>query len=281
MRFGATTFLTDRSMRPDDIAHELEARGYTSLYIAEHTHIPSGRQTPAPMGEPLPDMYARTLDPFVALTAAALATSTLVVGTGICLVAQHDTIVLAKQVSSLDFLSGGRFSFGIGFGWNVEEMGHHGVSRTERRAIVREKLLAMKELWTNDVASYSGSHVRFEPSWQWPKPAQKPHPPVLIGGAAGPILFSHIAEYADGWIPIGGRGIKQALPDLRLALEDAGRDPDRIEIVPMGTIPETGKLEYLSSLPIRETVLTLPSAERDEVLRTLDDYENIIAPFRE
>ena len=281
MRFGATMFLTDRSMRPDDIARELEARGYTSLYIAEHTHIPSGRQTPAPMGEPLPDMYARTLDPFVALTAAAMASSSLVVGTGICLVAQHDTIVLAKQVSTLDMLSGGRFSFGIGFGWNVEEMGHHGVSRTQRRAIVREKVLAMKELWTRDVATFEGEHVRFAPSWQWPKPEQKPHPPVLIGGAAGPILFSHIAEYADGWIPIGGRGIKQALPDLRKALSDAGRDPDAIEIVPMGSIPETGKLEYLSSLPIRETVLTLPSAERDEVLRTLDDYEKIIAPFRE
>ena len=281
MRFGATLFLTDRSMRPDDIARELETRGYSSLYIAEHTHIPSGRQTPAPMGEPLPDMYARTLDPFVALTAAAMATSSLVVGTGICLVAQHDTIVLAKQVSTLDMLSGGRFSFGIGFGWNVEEMGHHGVSRSQRRAVVREKVLAMKELWTNDVASFDGEHVRFAPSWQWPKPAQKPHPPILIGGAAGPILFSHIAEYADGWIPIGGRGIKQALPDLRGALSDAGRDPDAIEIVPMGTIPETGKLVYLSSLPIRETVLTLPSAERDEVLRTLDDYEKIIAPFRE
>src|SRR5688572_4875036 len=193
-------FPTDRAMNIVELARAVEERGFSSLYAPEHTHIPTSRATPAPTGDAeLPEQYRRTLDPFVALTAAATATTRLRVGTGICLVAQRDPIVTAKEVASLDFLSGGRFSFGIGFGWNREEMADHGVTYADRRAIVRERVLAMRSLWEDDEAAFAGEHVRLAPSWAWPKPVQRPHPPILIGGAAGPKLFEHIVEYADGW----------------------------------------------------------------------------------
>src|SRR5436309_11292173 len=208
MRFGITTFLTDRSITPAEFARELDARGFESLFLPEHTHIPVGRRTPAPMGEPLPEYYWHLLDPFVALTSAGAASTTVRLGTGICLVGQRDPFVLAKEVATLDVLSGGRFTFGIGFGWNEDEMTDHGVEYPRRRDVVREKVLAMQRLWSEDEASFRGEYVRFDESWSWPKPAQRPWPPVLIGGTGGPLLFEHIAEYGDGWIPIGGRGVK-------------------------------------------------------------------------
>jgi probable F420-dependent oxidoreductase len=281
MRFGVTSFLTDRSIGPVELAHELEARKFDSVFVPEHTHIPLGRKTPAPMGEPLPEYYRQLLDPFVALTTVAMASSTLRVGTGICLVAQRDPFVLAKEVASLDLISGGRFVFGIGFGWNEDELADHGVAYEERRDVVRDKVLAMRALWTQDEASYDGKYVRFEKSWSWPKPVQKPGPPVLLGGTGGPKLFRHIADYGDGWIPIGGRGVTKQLPELQRAYEEAGRDPATIRIVPMGTIPDPGKLEHFQSLGIEEVILGVESGTRDAVLPWLDRFAEIVEPFRD
>jgi probable F420-dependent oxidoreductase len=280
MRFGVTIFLTDQTIGPAEIAREAEQRGFVTLLLPEHTHIPARRTTPAPMGEPLPEQYRRILDPFVALTAAAAATERLRVGTGICLVAQRDAIVTAKEVATLDLVSGGRFVFGIGFGWNAEEVEDHGVAYAERRDAVRERMIAMRRLWTEDEATFEGKFVNFERAWAWPKPVQRPHPPIWIGGGGGPVLFSHIAEYADGWMPIGGRGIAKNLEALRAAVEAAGRDPATLEVVPMGTIPDAGKIEYLGTLGIEEIVLGLPSGTRDEVLPVLDHYAPIVEPFR-
>jgi probable F420-dependent oxidoreductase len=273
LEIGLTTFATDRSVDILTLAREAESRGFASLYVPEHTHIPTSRLTPPPTGEAeLAEEYSRTLDPFVALGAAAAVTSRIKLGTGICLVAQRDPIVLAKEVATLDLLSSGRFVFGIGFGWNAEEMADHGVQLRDRRDIVRERLLAMRVLWTRERAAYSGRLVKIAESWAWPKPVQKPYPPVLLGGAAGPKLFEHIAEYCDGWMPIGGAGIAAALPALGAALEARGRDPGSVRVVPFGTLPTPGKLEYYASIGVREVVLRIPSALRDEVWFALDEY---------
>jgi probable F420-dependent oxidoreductase len=273
VRFGVTMFATDRAIDIVELAHALEDRGFWSLYVPEHTHIPTSRQTPPPTGDAdLPDDYRRTLDPFVALTAAAVTTQHLRVGTGICLVAQRDPIVTAKAVATLDHLSGGRFVFGIGFGWNREEMADHRVDYRRRRAIVRENVQAMQALWRDDEAAFAGEHVQLSSSWAWPKPVQRPWPPILIGGAAGPSLVAHVAEYADGWIPIGGAGVKAVLPDLHRAAEATGRDPRALRVVPFGTIPDPGKLDYYASLGIEEVVLRVPSAPRETVLPVLDRY---------
>jgi probable F420-dependent oxidoreductase len=277
MKFGVTMFLTDQTIGPAELAVAAEERGFDSLYVPEHTHIPVSRRTPPPTGDAeLRGEYRRTLDPFVAMTAAAAVTDRLRVGTGICLVAQRDPIVTAKEVATIDLLSGGRFVFGIGFGWNEDELAHHGVDLVERRGVVRERMLAMQRLWTDDEASFDGKHVQFSPSWSWPKPVQRPWPPVLLGGAGGPVLFGHIAEYADGWIPIGGAGVRAALPELQRAYEDAGRDPGAIRIVPFGTIPDPGKLEYYASLGIDEVVLRIPQGPRDEVLPVLDHHAALV-----
>jgi len=273
---GVTMFVTDTSMRPDDLAAAAEERGFASLWVPEHTHIPTSRLTPAPSGEPLAEQYRRTLDPFVALTAAAANTTTLRVGTGIALPAQRDPIVTAKAVATLDLLSGGRFSFGIGFGWNVEELADHGVAKADRRAVVRERVLAMQRLWADDEASFSGEHVQLPPTWSWPKPVQQPWPPVLLGGAAGPILFDHIAEYGDGWIPIGGSGLARSITDLRRVWADAGRDPATLEVVPFGTLPEAGKLEHYRELGCTGCILQLPSGPADEVLPVLDGHARFL-----
>jgi len=271
-------FGTDQSMRPDDLAREVEGRGFVSLYLPEHTHIPAGRGTPPPTGEDtLPDHYSRSFDPLVALAMAAAVTERLRVGTGICLVAQREPIVTAKAIASLDHLSGGRFVLGIGFGWNEDEMENHGVAMDRRRDVAREHMLAMQRLWADDEASFDGEFVKLPPSWAWPKPVQKPWPPVLIGGAAGPTLFEHVAEYADGWIPIGGAGIRTALPELHRAVEAAGRDPATIRVVPFGTIPDRGKLDYYESLGIDEVVLRVPVGGRERALPVLDEYSELVS----
>jgi len=278
MQLGVTIFATDRSMSPVEVAREAEARGFHSLYVPEHTHIPVSRRTPPPTGDVvLAEEYLRTLDPYVSLAAAASVTRKLRLGTGIALVAQHDPIVLAKALATLDYLSAGRLVVGIGYGWNEDEMESHGVDPRRRRAITREKMLAMQALWANEVAEFDGEFVRFAPSWQWPKPVQKPRPPVLIGGGAGPILFAQIAEYADGWIPIGGAGLQRTLPELRRAFEARGRDPGTLQVVPMGVLPDPAKLEFYASLGVTEAVLRLPSAPRDVVMPLLDDYARFVA----
>ncbi|HEX9258997.1 MAG TPA: LLM class F420-dependent oxidoreductase [Acidimicrobiales bacterium] len=281
MRIGASIFPTDLSIGPVEVARAVEERGLDSLFVTEHTHIPTSRRTPLPGRDTLPDEYRRTLDPFVALGAAAAVTDRIALGTGITLVAQHDPIVLAKEVSTLDLVSNGRVILGIGVGWNVEEMEHHGVDPAKRRAIVREKVLAMKELWTKEAASFEGEHVRFSESWQWPKPVQKPHPPILMGGAGGPVTFRHVVEYCDGWIPISGRAnIVERIADLRAAAEAAGRDPDTIELAVFGARADPDVLEHYANAGIGHVVLRLPSAPADVVLPVLDSYEASIADFR-
>jgi probable F420-dependent oxidoreductase len=277
VKLGVTIHATDLAMSPVEVAREAEARGFHSLYVPEHTHIPTSRRTPAPTGDAeLGEEYKRSLDPYVALAAAASVTSRIRLGTGVALVAQHDPIALAKEIATLDRLSGGRFVLGIGYGWNHEEMENHGIDVKRRRARVRETMLAMQALWANEVASFQGEFVRFEPSWQWPKPLQQPRPPVLIGGAPGRTLFAHIAEYADGWLPIGGAGLARALPDLRRALEAAGRDPMALHVVPMGIFPDEGKLAHYRAAGVTEAVLRLPSAPRDRVLPVLDTYATFL-----
>jgi probable F420-dependent oxidoreductase len=273
VHFGVTMFATDQAMRPDELARAAEERGFVSLYVPEHTHIPVSRRTPPPSGDAvLPDYYKRAFDPFVAMAMGAAATERLRVGTGICLVAQRDPIVTAKAVASLDHLSGGRFVVGVGFGWNADEIEDHGVTMADRRALTREHVLAMRALWDNDVGSFDGEFVQIPPSWSWPKPVNAGGPPVLIGGAPGPKLFAHIAEYADGWIPIGGAGVKAALVELHRACDAVGRDPATLRIVPFGTLPDPGKLEYYASLGITEVVLRLPGGDADRVLPILDEY---------
>lgn len=276
MRFGITMFPTDLSIGPVHLAREAEARGLDSIWFPEHTHIPVSRRTPAPAGEPLAEEYKRSLDPFVAMAAVVGATERIRVGTGIALVAQRDPIVMAKEVASLDLVSGGRLDLGIGFGWNVEEMADHGVDFKRRRAVVREKVIAMKGLWTEDEAGFEGEFVNFEPSWSWPKPVQRPHPPVLIGGGGGPKLFEAIADYADGWIPIGGAGMREALPDLHRAMEAAGRDPATLSIIPFGSMPEPGKIEYYASLGVSEIVFRVPPVPADEALPVLDEICGVL-----
>ena len=273
MDIGITIHATDRSMDPVELAVAAEERGFASIYLPEHTHIPTSRRTPPPTGEAeLAEEYLRSLDPYVALAAAASRTRKLRLGTGIALVAQHDPIALAKQLATLDLLSGGRLTLGIGYGWNHEEMENHGIDVKRRRALVRERMLLMQALWSNEVAEFRGEFVKLEPSWQWPKPIQQPRPRTLIGGAAGPTLFAHIAEYADGWMPIGGAGLANALGDLRRACKARDRNPDDLQIVPMGVIPNSEKLSYYESLGVTEAVLRLPAAPRETVLPILDDF---------
>ncbi|WP_334144464.1 LLM class F420-dependent oxidoreductase [Rhabdothermincola sp.] len=277
MRFGVTMFATDRSMDVVELAREAEARGFESLYLPEHTHIPVSRRTPPPTGDAeLPEEYARTLDPLVALAAAASVTSSIRLGTGVALPAQRDPIVTAKAIATLDLVSGGRFVFGIGFGWNEDELENHGVAMADRRAVCRERVLAMRSLWTQEVGGYQGEFTRIAPSWSWPKPVQRPHPPILLGGGAGPKLFAHIVEYANGWIPIGGAGLSSSLPQLRAQWAEAGRDPEELEVVPFGSIPDPGKLEHFERIGVTECVFRLPSASRDEVLPVLDRWAALL-----
>ncbi len=280
MRYGVTVFLTDLSIDAVELAKAVEDRGLDSLWLPEHTHIPTSRETPPPTGdEKLADEYRRCVDPFVTLGAAAAVTSRIRLGTGIALVAQRDPIVTAKVIATLDRLSGGRFALGAGFGWNVEEMADHGVDYRRRREHARECVLAMRELWEQEVASFSGEYVQFSPSWSWPKPAQQPLP-VLMGGGGGPKLFEHIVEYGQGWIPIGGSGMGKLLPTLRGMAEDAGRDPGELDIVPFGSHPTIGKLDYFASLGVTECVFRLPTAPRDVVLPILDEQAALAEQHR-
>jgi probable F420-dependent oxidoreductase len=273
MKIGVTIHATDKAINPAELAREAEDRGFHSLYLPEHTHIPTSRRTPPPTGEEeLAEEYSRSPDPYISLAAAAAVTRSIELGTGIGLPAQHDHITFAKQIATLDVVSAGRFVFGIGFGWNHEEMENHGVDVKHRRELVREKVLAMQALWSNDVGEFHGEWIDMAPAWQWPKPLQQPRPPILIGGGAGPKLFSHIAEYADGWMPIGGSGMREALTRLREAMAERGRDPASLRIVPMGVLADEAKLAYYKELGATEAILRLPSASRDKVLPRLDDF---------
>ncbi|MDT9692619.1 LLM class F420-dependent oxidoreductase [Streptomyces sp. P9(2023)] len=273
MRISTTIFLTDETITPVRLARELEQRGFAGLYLPEHTHIPVERTTPYPAaGDELPPEYGRTLDPFVALGQASAVTERLVLGTGVTLITEHDPIGLAKQVATLDHLSGGRFTLGVGFGWNKEEAADHGVEWATRRELSRERMRVMRALWEAEPTAYEGGFgVSVRASYAYPKPAGGA-PRTLLGGAAGPKLFGHIAEYGDGWMPIGGRGLTQSMPVLQEAWEQAGRDPKSLQVVPYGVLPNPGKLAHYAELGCEEVVLQLPPGEEAEVLSVLDEY---------
>ena len=284
MDIGVYIFPTDTTMQPIELAKGVESLGFESLWFAEHSHIPIDRTTPwggrvgAP---PLPEHYWRTHDQFVALTAAAAVTTTLKLGTGIALVAQRDPIWLAKEVASLDVISNGRLLFGIGYGWNKEEMANHGVRYTERRAVVREKVLAMKELWTKDEASFSGDHVTISPSWSWPKPVTKPHPPVILGSSGGPKTFQHIIEFCDGWMPIASRTpILDQVVHLRQLSEDAGRNPATIELGVFEIRPEPKYVEPLIEAGFARALFGLPQGAPSEVADRLVELAGFAAQYR-
>jgi probable F420-dependent oxidoreductase len=277
MKYGVYQFSTDYAIRIDDLARETEARGFESLFVPEHTHIPVSRRSPWPGGPNLPKEYWHTLDPFVTLTAAAAVTTRLKVGTGICLVIERDPITLAKEVASLDHFSGGRVLFGIGGGWNAEEMEHHGTDFGSRWKVLRERIAAMKEIWTKDEAEYHGKFVNFDKIWSFPKPVQKPHPPILMGGS-GPHARQRAADFDGHWMPIVGRdSIDEGIADLRQRAEKAGRDPATVTVSLFGARPDEGKLAAWRDLGIHRALFNLPSAGRDEVLPLLDKYAAVAA----
>ena len=285
MDFGAMMFCTDHSIRPDDLAKLLEDRGFESMWVPEHSHIPADRRSPWPGGAELPQEYWHTYDPFVALTAAAAATTTLKVGTGICLVIERDPIMMAKEVASVDRLSNGRFIFGIGGGWNREEMANHGTRSRSRWRLLRERILAMKEIWTQEEAEFHGEFVNFDKMWAYPKPVQRPHPPILMGGD-GPTTFDRVVEYCDGWMPISGRpqsggpSLQEKIAMLRRQAEEAGRDPASINITtfrgPDGSQPEPDAIRRLEEAGVDRVIFGLPSAERDTVLPIIDQCAKLI-----
>ena len=277
MLYGVTMFATDYAIRPDELAREMESRGFESLWLPEHTHIPVSRRSPWPGGAPLPQEYWHTYDPFVALTAAAMATTNLRVATGICLIVERDPITTAKEIASLDMLSGGRFIFGIGGGWNAEEMENHGTDFKKRWRVLRERVLAMKEIWIEDEAEFHGEFVNFDKIWSYPKPVQKPHPPILMGGD-GPKTFDRVIEFCDGWVPIGIRSPNLAakVADLRQRAEAAGRDPNSISVSVFGVKPDRQAIDELADAGVERVIFGLPPAESDVVLPKLDEYAQLI-----
>ena len=271
MRVGAFYFPADYGINMAELARALEDRGFDSLFVPEHTHIPASRKSPFPGGGELPKRYSHTHDPFVALSFAAAATKKLKVGTGILLVPQHEPIVTAKAIASLDQLSGGRFIFGIGGGWNVEEMENHGAKYQTRFKQMREHVLAMKELWTKEEASFDGEFVKFDRVWSWPKPAQQPHPPVILGGETDHTL-RRVIEYCDGWFPRprGGFDVVKGVAHLRQMAEKAGRDPKTITTIVFGSANDAKVLESYDKAGIQSALLAIPDESRDEILRYLD-----------
>ena len=280
MDFGAMMFSTDYSIRPDDLAKMLEDRGFESMWVPEHTHIPADRTSPWPGGPDLPKDYWHTYDPFVALTAAAGATKDIKLGTGICLMIERDPITTAKEIASLDMLSNGRFIFGIGGGWNAEEMRDHGTNFKRRWRILRENILAMKEIWTQEEAEFHGDYVNFDKMWSYPKPVQRPHPPIIMGGD-GPRTFDRVVEYGDGWMPISGRPADgPSLPEkivlLKRQAEDAGRDPDSISISIFATRADPDVIQGMRNAGVDRVIFGLPAAEQAVVAPIIDECAKLI-----
>jgi probable F420-dependent oxidoreductase len=272
MDLGVCYFPTDYGIDMSELGRALEDRGFKSLYVPEHTHIPLSRRTPFPGGGELPKRYSHTHDPFVALSFAAAVTKKLKLGTGILLVPQHEPIVTAKAIASLDRLSGGRFIFGIGGGWNVDEMENHGATHANRFKIMREHVLAMKALWTEEKASYHGEFVKFDPVWSWPKPTQKPNPPILLGGETDHTL-RRIIEYCDGWLP-RPRGFDpvQGIERLHRMASEKKRDPKSLSVTVFGAPADATVLASYAKAGIDGALLMVPDASRDEILRQLDQW---------
>jgi len=285
MDYGIATFMTDKSIRPDDLARMVEERGFESLSFAEHTHIPASRRTPFPGGGDLPEQYWRAYDPFVALTAAAMVTTRLKLWTGICLVIEHDPIVLAKQVASLDTISNGRFMFGIGGGWNAEEMANHGTEFRKRWRVLRERILAMKAIWTKEEAEFHGRYVNFDKIWSYPKPVHKPHPPIFMGGE-GPTTFDRVIEFCDGWVP--GQTVRdldarpnlgEKIATLKRRAKEAGRDPESISVTVFGARQDRAWLARAEHMGATRALFTIgvPFAGRDEVEANLDRLAGLVS----
>jgi probable F420-dependent oxidoreductase len=273
METGVAIFPTHDAIAPAAMARLAEERGHESLFFPEHTHIPASRESAWPGGSELPRKYAHTFDLFVAVTAAVTATSRLRVGSGICLVIERDPITTAKEVASVDYLSGGRFEFGVGAGWNREEMANHGTDPRRRMAILRERIEAMKAIWTADEASYAGEYVAFDRIWSWPKPAQRPHPSVLVGGN-GPGVLDRVLAFGDAWFPNHDRG-----DVLDRAAELRARADRPVGLTVMGVPAEAKVLETYEAAGFQRAVHWLPSAPRGPVERALDQYEAAIAEF--
>jgi probable F420-dependent oxidoreductase len=279
MDFGALMFFTEHAISATEFARALEARGFESVWAPEHSHIPTSRRSPWPGGGELPKVYYEAMDPFVSLTAAAVVTKRLKLATGVCLVQQRDPIQTAKLVASIDQISDGRFLFGVGGGWNAEEMADHGTEFRTRFKLLRERIEAMKEIWTKEKAEYHGDMVDFPEMMAWPKPVQKPHPPILVGGA-----FPHAARravrYGDGWAPITGRGpegdIEQTLPRFRQMLSEAGRDPQSVPVTLFGASENAERLGRYRDLGIARVVVMLPSVKSDQMLPVLDRWATLI-----
>ena len=271
MKVGAFYFPTDYGINIADLARALEDRGFDSLFVPEHTHIPLSRKTPFPAGGDLPKRYAHTHDPFVALAFAAAATKKLTIGTGICLVPQHEPIATAKAIASLDMLSSGRFVFGIGAGWNVDEMENHGATYKTRFAIMREHVLAMKEIWLKEESSFHGKYVNFDPIWSWPKPLRKAGPPVILGGETDYTL-QRVVEYCDGWFPRPRQGFTGALAVERLKkmADSKGRDFKDFTITVFGAPPDAAAIAEYDKAGIQYALLAIPDLSRDEILKHLD-----------
>lgn len=270
MQFGLCTFPTEHSITPSELAVAAEERSFESLWVAEHSHIPARRQSPFPGGGDLPRIYYEVMDPFVALASAASVTSRLKLATGVCLLIQRDPIQTAKMVASLDQLSQGRFLFGVGGGWNAEEMAQHGTAFERRWKVLRERIEAMQRLWSDEQAEYHGEFVDFEPSFAWPKPRQKPWPPIHVGGG-WPGGARRALRWGDGWIPVGLPEVAIAkLPEFRSMAEEAGRDPARIEVSIYAAPTDAPTLARMRDAGIARVVFFVPSSPRDQVLPLLD-----------
>jgi probable F420-dependent oxidoreductase len=283
MDFGINFFPTDTTLQPVELARAVEERGFESLWFAEHSHIPVSRATPWGGSEgapPLPEKYWRTHDQLTALAACAVATEKIRLGTGINLIAQRDPIWTAKEAATVDVISNGRLQFGIGYGWNVEEMAGHGTDYPQRRALTREKMLMMKSLWTDEVASFEGELISLKPSWAWPKPVQKPHPPIIMGAGAGPKTIAHMVEFCDGWIPLGRHEIGPKVGEVRHALEDAGRDPAAFQFINYGMRPDADLLESLTEMGFSEAVFSVDSIAPEQVIEKLDEITEFVAQHR-
>jgi probable F420-dependent oxidoreductase len=268
MLFGIAVFQADYAADPVTIARLVEERGFESLFFPEHTHIPTSRRTPYPAGGELPPEYSHTYDPFVALAAAAGATEKLMLATGICLVIERDPIITAKEVASLDRLSGGRFLFGVGAGWNIEEMENHGTDPRRRFSLMRERIEAMKAIWGDDEAAYHGEHVDFDPIWSWPKPEQKPHPPILVGGNGEKVL-ERVVSFGDEWMPNRVPGLRDRIGELQRLAEQAGRG--RIPVTLNAARPSPETIERGEQGGVHRCVFYIQPADAGEIERQLDE----------
>ncbi|HZZ46569.1 MAG TPA: LLM class F420-dependent oxidoreductase [Pseudonocardia sp.] len=272
MKFGVATFITDQGVRPGPLGAALEERGFSSLVITEHSHIPASRETPYPAGGELPTIYYRTLDPFIALTAAASTTQTLRLATGIALVPQRDVIHTAKEVASLDLVSDGRVVFGVGVGWNREEMRNHGTDPAIRGEKMDEQLAALKEIWTKDQAEFHGKHVNFDPIFAWPKPVQSPHPPIYIGGNSQAAL-NRLLRVGDGWMPLGNPSLEE-IKRVRGWLADNGRAD--VPVLIFGFSRGEDELAAYAEAGIDEYTFLLPTQPESETLADLDGLAKLV-----